>query len=195
MNKENISIHAPPRGATRERDVHGDAEDFNSRPSARGDALPQSISVKHLHISIHAPPRGATTHAPCASLCHIISIHAPPRGATRQAAQQQQERNISIHAPPRGATTPLLTFRRGAAHFNSRPSARGDGTVSKSALCVMRFQFTPLREGRRQSQRWTGFCHDFNSRPSARGDAVSIRAGCTSSASVFQFTPLREGRL
>ena len=55
---------------------------------------------------------------------------------------------ISIHAPPRGATEirhHLVDFR---FDFNSRPSARGDriliGRISPS-----KFQFTPLREGRR----------------------------------------------
>ena len=78
-----------------------------------------------------------------------------------------------------------------------------------------KFQFTPLREGRRCTQKF----HQkrswyFNSRPSARGDdgrslgdgfgvCISIHApprGATSlkhtttSRALFQFTPLREGR-
>ena len=102
---DEISIHAPPRGATsqlREIDSHG-------------------------AISIHAPPRGATFQR-----CSIgdewkISIHAPPRGATDEKCGNRTEevfqftplregrpyiaigaigsRDISIHAPPRGATT------------------------------------------------------------------------------------------
>ncbi len=78
-----------------------------------------------------------------------------------------------------------------------------------------RFQFTPLREGRRNVQLLRYCYKDFNSRPSARGDTagiprhngddgISIHApprGATSAANVpreqqqFQFTPLREGRL
>ena len=78
-----------------------------------------------------------------------------------------------------------------ARNFNSRPSARGDHSLSPSSRAP---------------------CH-FNSRPSARGDAavissafplcISIHApprGATPSSStysvdrIFQFTPLREGR-
>ena len=55
-----------------------------------------------------------------------------------------------------------------------------------------RFQFTPLREGRRCL--FGNFIHfeNFNSRPSARGDqkAPEVAIGFA----IFQFTPLREGR-
>ena len=55
------------------------------------------------------------------------------------------------------------------------------------------FQFTPLREGRRNrfAQLWVRLV-DFNSRPSARGDEAGLlrRHG----GQQFQFTPLREGR-
>ena len=56
----NISIHAPPRGAT--------------------GNLARSITADI--ISIHAPPRGATEAIDAIVEAHSISIHAPPRGAT-----------------------------------------------------------------------------------------------------------------
>ena len=81
-------------------------QDFNSRPSARGDVFYQPTSVI-IAISIHAPPRGAT--------CRRDGIHR-------------------------------------TWDFNSRPSARGDFSVS-GLSCA---------------------CSDyFNSRPSARGDGKS----------------------
>ena len=80
--------------------------------------------------------------------------------------------SISIHAPPRGATAAPRQRDRGAWHFNSRPSARGDhaprrhlphGAISihapprgatgfkeAQAHTIKIFQFTPLREGRRR---------------------------------------------
>ena len=104
-----ISIHAPPRGAT----CAGAWRllgllDFNSRPSARGDAMswfrsgwrtfqftplregrrplvmPRSVTMP---ISIHAPPRGATTRFIVGEKAVTISIHAPPRGATAKDMQ------------------------------------------------------------------------------------------------------------
>ena len=77
--------------------------------------------------------------------------------------------SISIHAPPRGATCRGGNAWRGH-DFNSRPSARGDQPIPSHAREVLRFQFTPLREGRLSA------------------------LGATGTARLFQFTPLREGR-
>ena len=120
-------------------------------------------------------------------------------------------------------------------NFNSRPCGRGDdllvdggdgvGRISIHAPAggatrgcerrqpAHRFQFTPLREGRRQQNAEKRNHAYFNSRPCGRGDAVqhdnflwqgiSIHApagGATPSSGriaqlyLFQFTPLREGR-
>ena len=54
-----ISIHAPPRGATRLLVHHVQPPHFNSRPSARGDQRLAKVAFGAV-ISIHAPPRGAT---------------------------------------------------------------------------------------------------------------------------------------
>ena len=59
---------------------------------------------------------------------------------------------ISIHAPPRGATKSAGAALLRRLHFNSRPSARGDGDCAE-----------PEPHG--------GY---FNSRPSARGDASTM---------------------
>ena len=98
-----------------------------------------------------------------------ISIHAPPRGATEAVEDEKKALEISIHAPPRGATLMARVFEP-------------DGV----------FQFTPLREGRRESGRADSQHHDFNSRPSARGDSYFDTV--PHKATKFQFTPLREGR-
>ena len=146
-----ISIHAPPRGATGKTQPHvehcrfqftplregrlrwrrlaSSTNHFNSRPSARGDRRFLDDLQKQ-QISIHAPPRGATVH-------HIVPI---------------EERPISIHAPPRGAT------------------AGADGNFHHSL-----FQFTPLREGRPAFRQNGAALLYFNSRPSARGDAKDMQ--------------------
>ena len=122
-----ISIHAPPRGATQGEVRHDRA----------------------VCISIHAPPRGATWRWSIAGRADSISIHAPPRGATGRSGgvlhDHQRHFNsrpsargdithvfcaailaISIHAPPRGATRQHAGGTKACANFNSRPSARGD---------------------------------------------------------------------
>ena len=200
---DDISIHAPPRGATTvlcqllPRLLY-----FNSRPSARGDfsggwwplvASPfqftplregrrkatkdkkttrpfqftplregrrQAATRKRRDdISIHAPPRGATKRPRKGKEEKNISIHAPPRGATTPGTSALSRRTISIHAPPRGATRRPATARTHAQDFNSRPSARGDVLTDGNRGNPSVFQFTPLREGRRQ--KICNFCKSF----------------------------------
>ena len=98
-----ISIHAPPRGATR-------------RPPA---------FFRHEHISIHAPPRGAT-RSPGERRCTALFQFTPLREGRRKTSGARKRYCISIHAPPRGATANVRRRGRAALHFNSRPSARGD---------------------------------------------------------------------
>ena len=121
-----ISIHAPPRGATpaweRKRRV---PRDFNSRPSARGDA--QGFCALRINfISIHAPPRGATFARQNVGDCIRVFQFTPLREGRRTREQDE-------HDPrPTFQFTPL---REG------RPCPLCSTTASA-------FQFTPLREGR-----------------------------------------------
>ena len=122
---QSISIHAPPRGATRTKTITTHDGKFQFTPlreGRRGHARRITSAV----ISIHAPPRGATFRGSHADLLRLISIHAPPRGATLACLGLLALPCISIHAPPRGATAPY----------------------DCTALGIEEFQFTPLREGR-----------------------------------------------
>ena len=99
---------------------------------------------------------------------------------------------ISIHAPPRGATQGHCASSAGG-YFNSRPSARGDGTPRDNLRIVALISIhAPPRGATFGSCRRRYRKPNFNSRPSARGDSASRQ--CRASA-LFQFTPLREGRL
>ena len=173
-------------------------------------------------ISIHAPPRGATGIAELACRRMAISIHAPPRGATISGSALHQDNLIFQFTPLREGRlkafldgdevrlfqfTPLREGRlarraaqSAAAHFNSRPSARGDPLLISGRIPREIFQFTPLREGRRQGisgwrlgspisihapprgatgrRRWSRTpLRYFNSRPSARGDRFARQRG------------------
>ena len=124
-----ISIHAPPRGATRFSVYHADYRgNFNSRPSARGD--PTTLSgLSALPTYFNSRPSARGDHALLEhegifflfqftplregrqtrrflrkSMRCTISIHAPPRGATNTSKIFFAYYLISIHAPPRGAT-------------------------------------------------------------------------------------------
>ena len=166
-------------------------KNFNSRLSARGDDITKGTIQARL-ISIHAPPRGAT--AQFASLRHallfqftplregrqyfaiqlgsprFISIHAPPRGATTLGQKALKTGAISIHAPPRGATIADFRIVKIRAHFNSRPSARGDD-ITKGTIQARLISIHAPPRGATCTTTKTG-CNpaNFNSRPSARGD-------------------------
>ena len=130
--RHSISIHAPPRGATRRRWRDGNVSaNFNSRPSARGDAYIRTT------IWIRA----------------YFNSRPSARGDGGCIGRRGTYRHISIHAPPRGATT-LWRRRTLLMYFNSRPSARGDTRIFAKLIATGQFQFTPLREGRR-SRSWS----------------------------------------
>ena len=76
---------------------------------------------------------------------------------------------ISIHAPPRGATL--------------------SGWIA--SLAQTRFQFTPLREGRRERWHFSS-CVTISIHAPPRG--ATHAQHCMEGLFLFQFTPLREGR-
>ena len=120
-----ISIHAPPRGATCRRLRRSACFHFNSRPSARGDRNGGAVISRRRNFNSRPSARGDSKTIPCQANNHI-SIHAPPRGATHPRILERFPRPISIHAPPRGATRKEERKALNQKNFNSRPSARGD---------------------------------------------------------------------
>ena len=99
-----ISIHAPPRGATAgSRPQPARRGYFNSRPSARGDKKAADYGNKAINFNSRPSARG-----------------------DEKIAKKCEKGLISIHAPPRGATKKAADYGNKAINFNSRPSARGD---------------------------------------------------------------------
>ena len=166
-----ISIHAPPRGATRSARSCILHQYFNSRPSARGDT-PRRLNVSSLLLFQFTPLR---------------------EGRHQQARSHRRAVPISIHAPPRGATSRALLVARKLHLFQFTPLREGRRLTKSWRKSLILFQFTPLREGRLGDGIVTKNPCDFNSRPSARGDRRRPNGG--GNMAVFQFTPLREGRL
>ena len=99
-----------------------------------------------------------------------------------------------FNSRPSARGDPNIRYLKGVINdFNSRPSARGDVLLLPSPTSGSKFQFTPLREGRRRQAKSAGSPRGisihapprgatllrrleeqpekyFNSRPSARGD-------------------------
>ena len=128
--EENISIHAPPRGATISR-LFGCANDtlFQFTPLREGRHSDVVTLASTFSISIHAPPRGATYRRFLSFLALHISIHAPPRGAT-PPNQRHSRASCNFNSRPSARGDSLAARTRSHhVHFNSRPSARGDASV------------------------------------------------------------------
>ena len=99
----NISIHAPPRGATPTGMSCLPAQNFNSRPSARGDFSSGGF-FSFTDISIHAPPRGATRDYQFREAAKTFQFTPLREGRRLRNQRLTVPPRISIHAPPRGAT-------------------------------------------------------------------------------------------
>ena len=127
VKREDISIHAPTRGATQKLGIASvKMYDFNPRSHERSDPCGWCYRLRQIYfnprshersdgdvnkidcggsvISIHAPTRGATFVPRRISRYIVISIHAPTRGATPDPFFSFFLNKISIHAPTRGAT-------------------------------------------------------------------------------------------
>ena len=146
---------------------------FNSRPSARGDARLVEKRIHEGQISIHAPPRGATLDGVHRVLILLFQFTPLREGRPAPPPNRRSAAYFNSRPSARGDVV-LCRYEFAPDNFNSRPSARGDGT-STSLYPRGLFQFTPLREGRPGTH--SGFSRlfgNFNSRPSARGDAPIV---------------------
>ena len=176
-----ISIHAPPRGATQglERCKGKGSRDFNSRPSARGDARAGTMQRERQQRFQFTPLREGRRACWLAADGANISIHAPPRGATDDVMNALKPILFQFTPLREGRPSAPATKKTRWRNFNSRPSARGDVPAPevadapegisihappRGATCTTcghvsssRFQFTPLREGRRCRR-----CHATN---------------------------------
>ena len=158
--------------------------------------MPEALVMYRGIISIHAPPRGAT----CLHLPYTMDYRfqfTPLREGRRRRSRWKSSGRQFQFTPLREGRRDQRRLAVPEKHFNSRPSARGDhqptSRPAPSAISIhapprgatrcpaprkrtARFQFTPLREGRRIFKLYPRKEAYFNSRPSARGDLRSIRA-------------------
>ena len=121
-----ISIHAPPRGATRWQEPNRVRTPFQFTPLREGRPM--------CGIRVRWRRR--------------ISIHAPPRGATKSMPGQSTRRRFQFTPLREGRRWRLWLAAGWLCYFNSRPSARGDRSCRRRHAGQAPFQFTPLREGR-----------------------------------------------
>ena len=141
VRREDVSIHAPARGATcrlrrktgvlvfqftrprgarpRRRRPAILVRCFNSRAREGRDVADRRPN-RRLDVSIHAPARGAT-RVTTQTIGRYVFQFTRPRGARLPTASAYYcFELVSIHAPARGATTSTPTTPPRPAGFNSR---------------------------------------------------------------------------
>ena len=186
---------------------------FNSRPSARGDkSCPNRTATSSL-FQFTPLREGRHPLHECNTEGIFISIHAPPRGATCEAAPQHRYLFLFQFTPLREGRQHGQRLGLYGAHFNSRPSARGDLRQNRYILpghisihAPPRGATSPAGDERRRIQisihapprgATAASCpslwhHEFQFTPLREGRPAQSSAAVEDG--VFQFTPLREGR-
>ena len=167
---DQVSIHAPTRGATRW--VH----------LIFGDAV----------VSIHAPTRGATflrgerhvpdgfdprPHARGDDITYLLerttqSFDPRPHARGDVSPQFRSEvAKVSIHAPTRGATPAILAILDREAEFRSTPPREGRPLIVNSEWGAFEVSIhAPTRVATPRSLGFPRGVHSFDPRPHARGD-------------------------
>ena len=141
-----ISIHAPPRGATRCGKADMRQVQFQFTPLREGRRKHRPQHPDERDISIHAPPRGATMPSPSVTASTNFNSRPSARGDPH-GTNLPNSFFISIHAPPRGATHFVSSYGS-VLQFQFTPLREGRPADKANHNLPALFQFTPLREGR-----------------------------------------------
>ena len=104
QHKGNISIPAPPRGASEEWSIPMFNKKFQYQPLHEGLRIGTIVTRTQSYFNTSPSTRGFADKS-VDRATHDISIPAPPRGASECHGDKSQSRDISIPAPPRGAST------------------------------------------------------------------------------------------
>ena len=189
-----VSIHAPARGATRDRSKLLVVQLlFQSTPLREGRPAHGHLVPVTFDVFQSTPLREGRRFLQCRETrCNRFQSTPLREGRLIRRRQGSRRVIVSIHAPARGATGVGQPASFATDCFNPRPCARGDGTVTADDRRREQFQSTPLREGRRSLRRRPRAEDCFNPRPCARGDLSKVPQSLDDIK--FQSTPLREGR-
>ena len=172
----NISIHAPPRGATKiMAEYTAAAAQFQFTPLREGRPIGKVIEQPGSLFQFTPLREGRRSGVRPPRRRPPISIHAPPRGATQKLNILREYFQFQFTPLREGRRPQEGQERCHHSYFNSRPSARGDllqvQTEGKENISI----HAPPRGATKNCERECAGIPNFNSRPSARGDDVFFR--------------------
>ena len=125
VDASQISIPAPPRGATRRCTPDCRCSQFQFPPLREGRQTSLNLVLTWYYFNSRPSARGDDSLLTQDEISESISIHAPPRGATTSLMLYFQFNQFQFTPLREGRRTSSATSRR-KRYFNSRPSARGD---------------------------------------------------------------------
>ena len=188
---DHISIHAPPRGATKATKDKKTTRPFQFTPLREGRQAP-TPQLGGITIFQFTPLREGRRPTSSRRKAATTFQFTPLREGRhdRRAAAERRRPHFNSRPSARGDAPE----RRGGTQlpdFNSRPSARGDVSKSRGATCPERFQFTPLREGRRVSLDYLVGRSDISIHAPPRGATATWRKCRSLSAIISIHAPPR----
>ena len=121
-----ISIHAPAKGATCSSDNLFPSQSISIHAPAKG-ATDSAHNLRFIHVFQSTLPRRERLFESYGICFRVdISIHAPAKGATQCLRPGLCGRSISIHAPAKGATHRTYRCGSSSGHFNPRSREGSD---------------------------------------------------------------------
>ena len=152
-----ISIHAPPRGATRHFWMAARFAYFNSRPSARGDGIRERAAAPTEFQ--FTPLREGRLGIVSGSIWSIYFNSRPSARGDRRSLPCARWGWAFQFTPLREGRPLKMVAAMQNVVFQFTPLREGRHAHAPSLFVAEKFQFTPLREGRRQ--KICNFCKSF----------------------------------
>ena len=170
---ESISIHAPPRGATVLASYWESLKEFQFTPLREGRPAFPSPCRRPGHFNSRPSARGDRAGKAGTQRATQFQFTPLREGRRMSSGAHAPRRHFNSRPSARGDRDGIPRTG-GQKHFNSRPSARGDihttqvGVIERISIHApprgatdvvarrkqrQKFQFTPLREGRRAKLR------------------------------------------
>ena len=167
---KSISIHAPPRGATYIRRRSGSLSEFQFTPLREGRRTWSPEENKGRNFNSRPSARGDARS--CANACQFLYFNSRPSARGDEEVLRKAIACLFQFTPLREGRLLPIPVAAIQNQFQFTPLREGRPEPPAEAPAASRFQFTPLREGRQSRQQKRQQPADFNSRPSARGDGM-----------------------
>ena len=149
-SREPISIHAPPRGATYIRRRSGSLSEFQFTPLREGRRTWSPEENKGRNFNSRPSARGDARS--CANACQFLYFNSRPSARGDEEVLRKAIACLFQFTPLREGRLLPIPVAAIQNQFQFTPLREGRPEPPAEAPAASRFQFTPLREGRRNGR-------------------------------------------